>query len=39
MHQNAIDLLVLFGGFVAVMSLPIWIGIIAVLREKGPSSS
>lgn len=37
MQQNAIDLLVLFGGFLAVMSLPIWIGIIAVLREKGPS--
>ena len=37
MHQDAFDLIVLFVGFVAVMSLPIWIGIIAVLRERGPS--
>ncbi len=35
MQQNASDLFVLFGAFVAVMSLPILIGIIAVLREKG----
>ena len=35
MQQNASDLFVLFGAFIAVMSLPILIGIIAVLREKG----
>jgi len=34
MHQNASDLLLLFGGFLAVMTLPIWIGIVAVIREK-----
>lgn len=34
MEQNAFDLLILFVGFMAVMSLPIWIGIIAVLRDS-----
>ena len=35
MQQNASDLFVLFGAFIVVMSAPILIGIIAVLREKG----
>ncbi len=34
MEQNASDLLLLLGGFLATMSLPIWIGIVAVLRDK-----
>jgi hypothetical protein len=34
MEQNALDLLWLFAAFLAVMSLPIWIGIVAVIREK-----
>ena len=34
MEQNAFDLLLLFGGFLAVMALPIFIGLIAVLRER-----
>ena len=34
MEQNAFDLLVLVGGFLGAMSLPIVIGIVAVLREK-----
>ena len=33
MEQNAFDLLILFACFMGVMSLPIWIGIIAVLRD------
>ncbi len=37
MEQNATDLLMLFGAFVLVMSLPIWIGIIAVIRAKPPA--
>ena len=35
MEHNASHLLVLFGGFVAVMTLPIWIGLVAILRDKG----
>ena len=34
MEQNAFHLLVLFGGFLGVMALPIFIGLIAVLRER-----
>ncbi len=34
MEQNASDLLLLLGCLLATMSLPIWIGIIAVLRDK-----
>jgi hypothetical protein len=34
LEQNAFDLLLLFGGFVAVMGLPVFLGIVAVLREK-----
>jgi len=34
MEQHAVDLLRLFGAFLAVMTLPIVIGIIAVIREK-----
>jgi hypothetical protein len=33
LEQNAFDLLVLFGGFVAVMTLPVWIGIVAILKD------
>ena len=33
MQQDAFDLLVLFGGFLGVMSLPVFIGIVAVLRD------
>ena len=33
MEQDAFDLLILFGVFVGVMSLPIWIGIVAILRD------
>ena len=39
MEQNAFDLLVLFGAFLAVMFLPIAIGIVAVIREKPEDSS
>ena len=34
MEQNAFDLMVLFGGFMAVMGLPVVIGIVAVLTER-----
>ncbi len=34
MHQDSIDLLLLAGAFVAFMSLPIWIGIVAVFRDE-----
>jgi hypothetical protein len=34
MEQDAFDLIVLFGGFLAVMSLPIAIGIVAVLTDR-----
>ena len=34
MEQNAFDLLVLFVGFVGVMALPVFIGIVAVLRDR-----
>ncbi len=34
MEQNAADLLVLFGAFVVIMSLPIVIGIVAVIMER-----
>jgi len=33
LEQNSFDLLVLFGGFVAVMTLPVWIGIVAILKD------
>jgi len=33
-EQSAFDLLLLFGGFLAVMGLPVVIGIVAVLRER-----
>lgn len=34
MEQNALDLLGLFTGFLVVMSLPVWVGIVAILRDK-----
>ena len=34
MEQNAFDLFILFGGFLAVAALPVTIGIIAVVRQK-----
>ena len=34
MEQNAFDLMVLFGGFLAVMGLPIVIGLFAVLTDR-----
>jgi len=34
MEQNAFDLLVLFAGFMAVMGLPIVIGIVAILTDR-----
>jgi len=33
-EQNAFDLMVLFGGFMAVMGLPVGIGIIAVVMDR-----
>jgi len=33
MEQHAFDLLVLFGAFVGVMSLPIWVGIVAIFKD------
>jgi len=33
LEQNSFDLLVLFGGFVGVMTLPVWIGIVAILKD------
>ena len=34
MEQNSFDLVLLFLGFLAALSLPVWIGIVAVLTEK-----
>jgi hypothetical protein len=37
MEQNSIDLLLLLVAFMAAMSLPIWIGIVAIFRDSSSS--